>query len=465
MVRPKCAFFISTKEDFMKMLQRFLLLTAVFLLLAACGGGEPAAPEVTEVTRVADSGSDVATAAVTPPPTPLPPPVISGDGGEQVTTDAGAEAVAPEPEPVKIRPWSPEDFGYGVQIHGNATVGDPKATMDVVTNQLGMEWVKMQIQWWLVHPSPDAAQWFFYDGVIEEAANHNLHLMVSVVGAPEWTRAAGGENGPPDDYNEYANFLTELINRHPGRIDAIEVWNEQNLDREWTTTNGISPEDYVQFLSVAYQAIKAADPEIIVISGALSPTGDGDWVRWANDFDYMDRALAAGMLNHADCVGAHHNGYNVPPNVRVEDTNSLPEAQTAVFEGPFKNQFTGDRPNHLWTFKSTMDGYVERIRAYSPDMKVCVTEFGWASSEGYDTYPAGFEFAQDNTLQEQADYIVQAYQQMYASGDYWLTFLFNFDFGNKGSGPTDDPVPYSIIDTQGIPRPAFAAVAEMEKPR
>jgi hypothetical protein len=52
---------------------------------------------------------------------------------------------------------------------------------------------------------------------------------------------------------------------------------------------------------------------------------------------------------------------------------------------------------------------------------------------------------------------------MHDSGNVWLAFLFNFDFGNKGSGPTDDPVPYSIIDTQGVPRPAFDAVGAMPK--
>jgi hypothetical protein len=112
-----------------------------------------------------------------------------------------------------------------------------------------------------------------------------------------------------------------------------------------------------------------------------------------------------------------------------------------------------------------LDTYAEKIEAIDPNKKLCVTEFGWASSEGYDTYPIGFEFAQDNTLQEQADYIVQAFQQMYASGDVWLAFLFNYDFGNKGGGPTDDPVPYSIVDIQGIPRPSFDAVSAMEKPR
>ena len=443
----------------MKLLRLFSWMIVVGLLVAACGGEQTTSPN-----------ADVVDEVITPPsaPTPIlesatppPPPAITieGEGG-------AVEEPSQQVETGKVRPWPVEDFGYGVQIHGNATVGDPVFTMEVVKNQLGMDWAKMQIQWWLVKPEPEADQWFFYDGVIEQADAAGVHLMVSVVGAPEWTRAAGGENGPPDNYNLYAQFLTELIERHPGRIDAIEVWNEQNLDREWTTANGISPEDYVQFLSVAYTAIKAADPNIIVISGALSPTGDGDWVRWAHDFDYMDRALAAGMLNYADCVGAHHNGYNVPPDVLVQDTNSLPEAQTAVFTGPFDNQFSpSGRVNHLWTFKSTIDGYAERVQAYDPNMKLCVTEFGWASAEGYSEYPPGFEFALDNTLQEQADYVVQAFEEMYASGNVWLTFMFNYDFGNKGGGPTDDPVPYSIVDTNGVPRPAFGAIAEMEKPR
>jgi hypothetical protein len=386
--------------------------------------------------------------------------VVSESGGGDTAVAPDAPAVA---GPQMLPAWTATDFGYGIQSH--ATIGDPAFTADVIKNQLGLEWIKVQLEWPLVQPDPETFQWYFYDGIVNEASEQGLYLMFSVVGSPEWTRAAGGKNGPPDDYNHYAQFLTALLNQYPGQIHAIEVWNEQNLDREWATANGISPEDYVTFLSTAYDTIKAIDPNVIVISGALSPTGPGDWVRWADDFEYMDRLLAAGMLDYADCVGAHHNGYNVPPDVLVEDTNSLPEAQTAVFRGPFDNQYTGDIVNHLWTFKSTMDGYTERINAYNPDKKLCVTEFGWASSEGYDQYPEGFEFVQDNTLEEQAQYIVQAFQQMRESGNVMLAFLFNFDFGNKGNGPTDDPVPYSIVDTQGIPRPAFGTIAAMEKPR
>jgi hypothetical protein len=429
------------------------------LVLAACGGGaaEPEAVATVDPGQQAQPTAPAETGATLPPPAVVeevvPTPTLAPVDG------AVAPEAAPTTAPAVEGAFPADQFGYGIQIHGNATVGNPADTMQAVHDQLGMNWVKMQIQWWLVEPEQSDAtdQWFFYDAVIDEAHNRGLRLMVSVVGAPAWTRAAGGENGPPDDYNEYARFLTELLDRHPGKIDAIEVWNEQNLDREWTSANGISPEDYVRFLQVAYQTIKAKDPNIIVISGALSPTGTGDWVHWADDFEYMDRALAAGMLNYADCVGAHHNGYNIGPDVAWDATGASPKAATATFRGPF------DNPHHSWSFYSTINTYADKVQAVDPNKKLCVTEFGWASSEGYDAYPEGFEFAQDNTLQDQADYIVQAFTQMHASDDVWLAFLFNFDFGNKGGGPTDDPVPYSIIDTQGIPRPAFGAVAAMPK--
>jgi hypothetical protein len=431
-----------------------LSIVLLMLLLAACGG--QAAPEPEEAATAIPP-----TPIVTPEEevAPLPTPVVSEIGQEGVAVETPVSET-PTEEPAVTgppTPWPMDAFGYGTQVHGNATVGDPGQTMDAVRNQLGLDWVKVQMQWWLVEPDPDAYQWFFYDSVVEQANAHNLHLMLSVVGAPAWTRAAGTENGPPDDYNEYASFLTELLNRYPGQVHAIEVWNEQNLDREWTTANGISPEDYVQFLRTAYETIKAHDPNIIVISGALSPTGDGDWVRWADDFAYLDRALAAGMLNYADCVGVHHNGYNIGPDVAFEQAGATAEASAAAFRGPF------DNPHHSWSFKTTVDTYAAKVQAVDPNKKLCVTEFGWASSEGYDVVPTGFEFARDNTLEEQAAYIVQAFQQMNSSDDVWLAFLFNFDFGNKGSGPADDPVPYSIVDTQGIPRPAFGAIAEMEK--
>ncbi len=437
-------------------MKRTLLLSFILLLLlAACGGDEE------EV--IGDPVNPAAAVMVEPtaaPPTPLPPAIITNDGetvAAEPVESAAEEAAAPsQPLPA----WPVGQFGYGAQSH--ALVGDPAYTMDVLKGQLGVDWVKVQLEWALVEPNRGEFFWV-YDTIVAEAQAKGLYLMFSFVGVPAWARADGVTNAPPDDFNEYNNFLRALMAQYPGQIHAIEIWNEQNLDREWLTPAGLSAAEYTRLLQGAYTTIKEVDPSIIVISGALAPTGgataaDGTPAA-IDDFVFLDQMLAAGFLQYTDCVGAHHNGYNLPPDVTAEAAPSHPESETAVFRGPF------DNPHHSWSFKTTLDTYADKIQAVDPAKKLCVTEFGWASTEGYDESPEGFAFAGDNTLEEQGAYIVQAYTQMRESGDVWIAYLFNFDFGNKGYGPTDDTVPYSIVDTQGIPRPAFSAISQMEKTR
>lgn len=432
----------------MKKLAIFLIVG--LFLLAACGG------DADTTTEPANEGEQTAVTQSQPPTpepataTPLPAPVVS------VTDEEGETAVIDEPPTSQLLPpWPTDAFGYGIQSH--AVIGDPGGTMDAIKNQLGLDWVKVQVEWEAVQPSAEETFWF-YDAVVEQAHEKGLYLMFSVVAAPQWTRSIEGMQGPPDDYNHYYNFLRELLTRYQGKVHAIEVWNEENLDREWLTAAGLSAERYVTLLQGAFETIKSVDPNVIVISGALSPTGgwtesDGR-VTAIDDFIYLDQMIAAGFLNYADCVGVHHNGYNIGPNVAFDQAGN---DTTAIFRGPF------DNVHHSWSFKTTVDTYAQKIQTVDPAKKLCVTEFGWASSEGYDEIPTGFEFALDNTLEEQANFIVQAFQQMRSGGDVWIAYLFNFDFGNKSGGPTDDPVPYSLVDINGVPRPSFGAVAGMAK--
>jgi hypothetical protein len=355
-----------------------------------------------------------------------------------------------------------EAFGYGIAVSGVGG-GDPAYWMGQV-DRLGLGWVKQQIKWKDWESTPGEMDWSGFDAVVEAANRRGLKVMFSVVDAPEWSRSYTDQNtegAPPDNLQVVADFTGRLVDRYNGRIHAIEVWNEQNLDREWDTAEGVNPERYVEMLRLSYEAIKSRDPNIIVISGALSPTAgrqtdpnDPDRVIWMDDFDYFDRMIELGALSYCDCVGAHHNGINLPPDVAWDEGYNDPTAQ---FRGPF------DNPHHSWSFKSTLWGYHERIQAAGDDTPLCVTEFGWASAEGFDDHPPGFEFALDNTLQEQAEWDVQAFRLMREWGFVRLAFLWNLNYSQLGWGPEDPNAPYAIIDFEGAPRPAFEALQEMEK--
>jgi len=400
------------------------------------------------------------------------------DGGRQAAeVTPTAEAAAPTEEGIATQPTptvsaefptvqpAEEVFGYGIAIHGTGG-GDVDYMMGQVES-LDLGWVKQQMRWSDVERNQGEMDWSFYDWVVEAANQRGIKVMLSVVDAPQWMHSyidANPEGAPPDDLADFANFLGLVVDRYQGRIHAIEVWNEQNLDREWDTAEGVSAERYVEMLQMAYQAIKSRDPNIIVISGALSPVGatatdpnNSNRVIYMDDFTYFEQLVAAGLLNHCDCVGAHHNGINMPPNIAWDEGY---DDTTAQFRGPF------DNPDHSWSFKSTLWGYHDRIAAAGSDKPLCVTEFGWATAEGFDGYPPGFEFALDNTLDEQAQWDVEAFQLMREWGFVRLAFLWNLNFSqlHGGLGAESPNAPYGIIDMQGAARPAFGAIGAMDKP-
>ncbi len=393
--------------------------------------------------------------------------------GEDAAPTVGAVAVQPTPTTVTEFPTVPpmeEAFGYGIAIHGTGGSTDLVDYMVGQVESLGLGWLKQQMRWEDVERQPGQLEWGMYDLIVESANQRGIKVMLSVVDAPDWTHTSyvdeNPEGAPPDNLADYANFLGLVVDRYRGRIHAIEVWNEQNLDREWDTAEGINAGRYVEMLKLAYQAIKSRDPNIIVISGALSPVGFNCQVSFPNcqptgrpvivdDFVYFDQLIAAGLLAHCDCVGAHHNGINVPPNVAWDEGYN---DETATFRGPF------DDPSHDHSFKSTLWGYHDRIVAAGGDKPLCITEFGWATAEGFGGYPPKMEFALDNTLAEQAQWDVEAFQLMREWGFVRLAFLWNLNFSQLGYGPEDPNAPWALIDFQGIARPSFGAIGAMDKP-
>ena len=383
----------------------------------------------------------------------------------QPTTPAQQPAVQPTVNP-KFGPDGlyPElDFGYGVQVNG--LVGDANLAADLA-DRAHARWIKQQLQWGVFEAEQGKVDWTGFDTIINAAHERGLRVMLSIPTAPQWTHPSlapstpPGENdpeaikGPPDDPQAYANFIGQVIDRYKGKIQAIEVWNEQNLVREWRVNpQTLDAKRYIALLSATYKVVKAKDPSIMVISGALSPTGVDDGVHATDDVRYLQQMIDNGLLDTTDCVGAHHNGYNVGPSVGAADAPALPKAATAKFKGPFDN--SKGAPHRSWFFKDTLQAYGKLLAGRKP---ICVTEFGWASSEEYGTFPPGFEFSQDNTVAEQGQNIVEAYKLMKEWGFVKMAFLWNLDYGNKGKGPTDDPVPYSLIKTDGSKRASWDPV-------
>jgi len=326
-------------------------------------------------------------------------------------------------------------FGYGIQID---PWGNRPAAIAAI-RAMDFSWVKVQIPWKNFEGS--AGQKNFPDDIVGDLTGAGLNVLLSIVKAPDWARPGNTDRsveGPPADPGTYADFVGAISARYKGRIKAIEVWNEQNLWYEWGR-EPLDPGRYVTLLCRAYQAIKAADPNIVVVAGALTPTGVNDGSTAIDDVVYLQRMYAAGAKNCFDAVGAHPSGYNNPPDAKFGYNNPA--------EPSFKNH-----PSFF--FRDTMERYRQVMVANGDAGKrIWPTEFGWASTPN--PHP-GYEYARDNTAEEQAQFIVQAYQMAKSWGWVGPMFLWNLDY--NVTQPSTELAAFGIMG-----RPAQDALARMPK--
>ncbi len=331
-------------------------------------------------------------------------PVVEVPPPPRAVASAAVSVAAP-------RPSAPGFFDYGIQFDPGNLGESVSATAD-----LGIRWAKWQVQWKdFEGGGPGQRNW--PDDVVNTFNGAGIQLLASIVKAPNWARPANTDfsvEGPPADPGTYASFVGEFAGRYCGRVQAIEVWNEQNLHYEW----GNEPLDaarYVRLLAAAYRAIKAACPSMIVVSGAPTPTGANPPAA-IRDTTYLEQMYRAGLKNYADAIGAHPSGYGNPPDSRFQDWQA----------GNYS------RPSHVsdpsFFFRNTMEQYRNIMVKYGDGNKrIWPTEFGWASTGS--PYP-GYEYALYNSEQQQGEYIVRAFEIMKGWGWVGVAFLWNLNYNH-----------------------------------
>jgi hypothetical protein len=260
---------------------------------------------------------------------------------------------------------------------------------------------------------------------IKTAHDAGFKLLLTVIGDGKQILKAGY-------FDQYADFAAGLA---AAGADGIEVWNQENLDRNWPTGK-INPALYVQLLSASYKKIKAANPNTLVISGALSPTGaEGAFGKdhvW-NDDRYYTGLAAAKAGSYLDCVGVHY----------VEGATS-------------PTQTKGDKRDNFPTrYYSTM-----LARAIKPfgSKPACFTQFGYLAPEGIENVPDYLSYAKDTTVAKQAQWLAEAATLAQKSGKVRLLIIFNVDYTGDAASAA-----YAIIRPDKT-CPACDALAQVLPP-
>jgi hypothetical protein len=269
-----------------------------------------------------------------------------------------------------------------------------------LVEELGFGWVKQEFLWAeMLHSPGDQYDWFRTDWIVKLAEERGLKVLARLGAPPQWS-VAEAPAGLPVNPDDFARYCGALAARYAGRIAAYEVWNEPNLAREW---NGQPPDPaaYVQLLRPCYLALKQADPQAMVISAGLAPTGTDDSAVAMPDDKFFQGLYEAGGAPYFDLLGVHAPGYMNPPERSPDDTLNDPNLQARWI-----------------TFRHVEDIRALMVANGDGDKQIAVTEMGWTSDPDN---PAYSWYAVSEA--DRAAYLVRAYQYAKANWSPWIGLM------------------------------------------
>ncbi|MEZ5117146.1 MAG: cellulase family glycosylhydrolase [Candidatus Nanopelagicales bacterium] len=282
-----------------------------------------------------------------------------------------------------------------------------------VYRDAGARWLRVDLDWPAVEPSPGAWAWDAPDRVVTAAQEAGLEVLLVPTKSPDWARARGRPQPAA-----FARFMESAVQRYgPRGVRAWEIWNEENTSTFWQSPP--DPAHYVRLLSDAYRIVHAAYPDAWVVFGGLAPAVDDPQGRWLSPTTFLQRAYAAGAQGRFDAIGVHPYSYPATPS------------QSAL---PVRHGY-----RDLEGVRRALDDHGDQ------QVPVWVTEVGAPTGSA----PRAVSPA------TQARIVTEAFE--YARSHPGMGPVFVYSGRDRGVDPGDPELNFGMVDRDFRPKPALEA--------
>lgn len=305
-------------------------------------------------------------------------------------------------------------------------------------------YVKQIFAWEDIQPWYDQWNWERADEVVALAESMGVRIVARLSDAPDWAhpgvpgvKDVDYHDAPPTDPADFGTYCGAVAARYKGRIAAYQVWNEPNLDREWGNQEPDAAR-YVGLLAVCSEAIRAADPEAIIISAGLSPTGTHNAEAHRDDL-YLQALYDHNFEQYIDVVGVHAPGFS------------------AVHYGP--DDAERDGKGRWATFRRVEDMRKIMVRNGDAARQMAILEMGWTVAN--ERHPSYSWFAVGP--EEQARQLVAAYRYAAEHWRPWVGLMTTIYLADPAWTENDEEYFFAVTRPSLGARPAFKRLQNMEK--
>ncbi|HEY6041298.1 MAG TPA: hypothetical protein VIX58_04140, partial [Anaerolineae bacterium] len=271
--------------------------------------------------------------------------------------------------------------------------------------------------------------WDKYDLIVRLAREYGLQVIVRLDHPPAWTRHDGrarGDFAPPDNFDDYGDFVATVVNRFRGEVRFYQLWNEPNIYPEWGE-QPVNAGDFTLLLKLGYTRAKQADPQVVIISAGLAQTTENGPDN-LNDATFLEQMYDAGAGPYFDILAVQDYG---------------------LFTGP------GDRRVEFTRTNFSRPILLRRVMVEHGDAAKPI----WAMEIGWNAAPANVEPIYGRvTEQQQARYAVQAFER--ARDEWpWMGPMFYWFFKRADDHERDQPFYFfRMLEPDLTPHPVWEAL-------
>ncbi len=332
---------------------------------------------------------------------------------------------------------------------------------------LGARWIRSSIPWHNFQPAdprslPVGAPLYSWKGVdafvatINNAANAgHFSLIVTVDGPPAWAQVKSRiapiacADQAPFDLGSYASAIAALAVHLHGTAGVFELENSPNIALRgaahvnsvavWPTPN---PCGYAQLLKQTYAAVKAVQPDAIVLVGGIGGVRDVAGGRIAAD-EYLAGLYANGAQGSFDGVSYHP--YSTP-SLTCDPADVICTFNPSTLnKDPYGMKNGWDR---MLNARAIMVAHGDGAKS------MWITEFGGATQG-----PVGSTATL--TEAQQAALLLNGFER--ASQYSWVAMMDWFTYQDKGTNPQTDKHGdwMGLVRSNYSRKPAFATYVAM----
>jgi len=211
--------------------------------------------------------------------------------------------------------------GVGVNIHFR---GGHEKELDMIAAG-GFRFIRMDFTWSAIERARGAYDWSAYEALTSGLERRGLSaiyildysnpLYEKIVETRDpitgrATRALASPRGP-ESVAAFARWAGAAAARFRGRPVIWEIWNEPNI-HFWKPKPNV--EDYARLAKAAAKAIRAADPQALIVAPASS----------GFPWEFLERFFQSGILADLDAVSVHpYRNYRLGPETAAADYAKL----------------------------------------------------------------------------------------------------------------------------------------------